>query len=98
MRVLGAGGLQLQKGLAAPGTADPDLRRALCFGAAGPGQAGSIPHPCYPGCLQSRQGLPRGNLTSRSESESKGKMDAVSSAPQGLMKTHPKQVWQKSFG
>lgn len=87
----------MQKRRGALGTANPDLRRALCFGASGPGQAGSIPHPCYPGCLESCQGLPRGSLTSFPESESKEKMDVVSSAPQGLMKTHPKQVWQKSF-
>ena len=88
---MGAGmleGSKCRKGLAAPGTTNPNLRTALCFRASGPGQTGSISHPCYPVCLESCQGLPRGSLTSFPESESKEKMDVVSSAPQRLMKTH----------
>ena len=32
------------------------------------------------------------------ESQSKGKMDTVGSAPRGLTKTTPKQSWPKSLG
>lgn len=54
-----------------------------------PGWAGSISRrPCCPVFLAPHQGLPHDSVTSLPESEPKEKMDAVDSAPQGLMKTH----------